>query len=103
MTTETAIMPGSRLTPSQTTSAGTTGTGSHKSSRAPSLAATMTLEPTASTSLRITEISPHSSKMTKASQDLRVPCHRLHTADAHWLLRQKWPSLHRSSWLVQGL
>ncbi|NP_001407248.1 interleukin-15 receptor subunit alpha isoform 13 [Mus musculus] len=41
--------------------------------------------------------------MTKASQDLRVPCHRLHTADAHWLLRQKWPSLHRSSWLVQGL
>ncbi|EDL08029.1 interleukin-15 receptor subunit alpha isoform 1 precursor [Mus musculus] len=67
MTTETAIMPGSRLTPSQTTSAGTTGTGSHKSSRAPSLAATMTLEPTASTSLRITEISPHSSKMTKVA------------------------------------
>ncbi|XP_029330053.1 interleukin-15 receptor subunit alpha isoform X3 [Mus caroli] len=67
VTTETAIMPGSRLTPSQTTSAGTTRTGSHKSSRAPSLAATMTLEPTASTSLRITEISPHSSKMTKVA------------------------------------
>ncbi|XP_029330054.1 interleukin-15 receptor subunit alpha isoform X4 [Mus caroli] len=46
---------------------GTTRTGSHKSSRAPSLAATMTLEPTASTSLRITEISPHSSKMTKVA------------------------------------
>ncbi|XP_031215009.1 interleukin-15 receptor subunit alpha isoform X3 [Mastomys coucha] len=46
---------------------GTTGTGSHKSSRAPSLAATMTLEPTASTSLGITEISPHSSRMTKVA------------------------------------
>ncbi|XP_028625669.1 interleukin-15 receptor subunit alpha isoform X4 [Grammomys surdaster] len=46
---------------------GTTETGSHKSSRAPSLAATMTLEPTASTSLRITEISPHSSKTTKVA------------------------------------
>ncbi|XP_028625668.1 interleukin-15 receptor subunit alpha isoform X3 [Grammomys surdaster] len=65
--TETAIMPGSRLTPFQPTSAGTTETGSHKSSRAPSLAATMTLEPTASTSLRITEISPHSSKTTKVA------------------------------------
>ncbi|XP_031215008.1 interleukin-15 receptor subunit alpha isoform X2 [Mastomys coucha] len=65
--TETAIMPGSRLTPFQSTSAGTTGTGSHKSSRAPSLAATMTLEPTASTSLGITEISPHSSRMTKVA------------------------------------
>uniref|UniRef100_A0ABK0LQ40 Interleukin 15 receptor subunit alpha n=1 Tax=Rattus norvegicus TaxID=10116 RepID=A0ABK0LQ40_RAT len=63
--TETAIVPGSRLTPSQAASAGTTGTGRHKSSPAPSLATTMTLEPTASTSLRITEISPHSSEMTK--------------------------------------
>uniref|UniRef100_A0ABK0LES1 Interleukin 15 receptor subunit alpha n=1 Tax=Rattus norvegicus TaxID=10116 RepID=A0ABK0LES1_RAT len=65
--TETAIVPGSRLTPSQAASAGTTGTGRHKSSPAPSLATTMTLEPTASTSLRITEISPHSSEMTKVA------------------------------------
>ncbi|XP_076795527.1 interleukin-15 receptor subunit alpha isoform X5 [Arvicanthis niloticus] len=65
-------MPGSRLTPFQPTSAGTTETGSHKSSRAPSLAATMTLEPTASTSLRITEISPHSSKMTKVAVSTSV-------------------------------
>nr|XP_021506589.1 interleukin-15 receptor subunit alpha isoform X2 [Meriones unguiculatus] len=43
----------------------TAETGSHESSRAPSLARTITLEPTASTSLRITEISPHTSKMTK--------------------------------------
>ncbi|XP_060228346.1 interleukin-15 receptor subunit alpha isoform X2 [Meriones unguiculatus] len=63
--TETATMPGSGLTPSQPASAETAETGSHESSRAPSLARTITLEPTASTSLRITEISPHTSKMTK--------------------------------------
>uniref|UniRef100_A0A8C2MNP4 Interleukin 15 receptor, alpha chain n=1 Tax=Cricetulus griseus TaxID=10029 RepID=A0A8C2MNP4_CRIGR len=67
MATETAIVPGFRLTPSQPASTGTTGTGSHESSRAPSLATTMTLEPTASTSLRIPEISPNSSKMTKVA------------------------------------
>ncbi|XP_037061863.1 interleukin-15 receptor subunit alpha isoform X2 [Peromyscus leucopus] len=67
LATETAIVPGSRLTASQPASAGTTGTGSHESSQAPSLAATMTLEPTASTSLRIPEISPSSSKMTKVA------------------------------------
>ncbi|XP_055449891.1 interleukin-15 receptor subunit alpha isoform X2 [Psammomys obesus] len=65
--TETATMPGSRLTPSQPASAETAETGSHESSRAPSLARTITLEPTASTSLRITEISPHTSKMTKVA------------------------------------
>ncbi|XP_052584931.1 interleukin-15 receptor subunit alpha isoform X2 [Peromyscus californicus insignis] len=67
LATETAIVPGSRLTASQPASAGTTETGSHESSQAPSLAATMTLEPTASTSLRIPEISPSSSKMTKVA------------------------------------
>lgn len=63
---ETAIMTGSRLTPSPPTSAGTAGTGSHTSSQAPSLAAA-TREPATSTSLGITEISPHSSKMTKVA------------------------------------
>ncbi|XP_021083821.1 interleukin-15 receptor subunit alpha isoform X2 [Mesocricetus auratus] len=67
LATETAIVPGNRLTPPQSTSAGTTGTGSHEFSRGPSLAATMTLEPTASTSLRIPEISPNSSKMTRVA------------------------------------
>ncbi|XP_015863995.1 interleukin-15 receptor subunit alpha isoform X2 [Peromyscus maniculatus bairdii] len=67
LATETAVGPGSRLTASQPASAGTTGTGSHESSQAPSLAATMTLEPTASTSLRIPEVSPSSSKMTKVA------------------------------------
>ncbi|KAL1784552.1 interleukin-15 receptor subunit alpha isoform X1 [Sigmodon hispidus] len=65
LATETAIVPGSWLTPSLPASAGTTGTGSHESSQAPSLATTMTLEPTVSSSLRITEISPNSSKMTE--------------------------------------
>lgn len=63
---ETAIMTGSRLTPSPATSARAAGTGSHKSSQAPSLATT-TWEPTTSASLGITEISPHSSKMTKVA------------------------------------
>ncbi|XP_036044996.1 interleukin-15 receptor subunit alpha [Onychomys torridus] len=67
LATETAIVPGFRLTPSQPASAGTTGTGSHESSQAPSLEATMTLEPTASTSLRTPEISPSSSKMIKVA------------------------------------
>ncbi|XP_050006472.1 interleukin-15 receptor subunit alpha isoform X2 [Alexandromys fortis] len=65
LTTQTAIVPGSGLTPSQPASAGTTGTGSHESSRAPSLATTTTLEPTASPSLGIPEISPNTSKVTK--------------------------------------
>lgn len=51
--TQTAIVPGSGLPPSQPASAGTTGTGSHESSRAPPLATTATLEPTASPSLGI--------------------------------------------------
>ncbi|XP_051007387.1 interleukin-15 receptor subunit alpha isoform X4 [Acomys russatus] len=65
--TDTALVPGSRLLPAQPTSAGTTGTGSHGSSRAPSLPTTMTLEPTASTSLGITGMSPYSSKTTKVA------------------------------------
>ncbi|XP_050006473.1 interleukin-15 receptor subunit alpha isoform X3 [Alexandromys fortis] len=67
LTTQTAIVPGSGLTPSQPASAGTTGTGSHESSRAPSLATTTTLEPTASPSLGIPEISPNTSKVTKVA------------------------------------
>nr|XP_048316977.1 interleukin-15 receptor subunit alpha isoform X2 [Myodes glareolus] len=65
LTTQTAIVPGSGLTPSQPASAGTTVTGSHESSRAPSPATTTTLEPTASPSLGIPEISPNTSKVTK--------------------------------------
>ncbi|XP_051050773.1 interleukin-15 receptor subunit alpha [Phodopus roborovskii] len=67
LATEIVTVPGSRLTPSQPASAGTAGTSSHESSRAPSLAATMALEPTASTSLRTPEISPNSSKMTRVA------------------------------------
>ncbi|XP_052013360.1 interleukin-15 receptor subunit alpha isoform X2 [Apodemus sylvaticus] len=69
--TETAIMTGSRLTASQPPSAEATGTGSHKSSQAPSLPAT-TWESTNSTSLGITEISPYSSKMTKVTISISV-------------------------------
>ncbi|XP_041486540.1 interleukin-15 receptor subunit alpha [Microtus oregoni] len=72
LTTQTAIVPGSGLTPSQPASAGTTGTGSHESSRAPSLATTTTLEPTASPSLGIPEISPNTSKVTKVAVSTSV-------------------------------
>uniref|UniRef100_A0A8C6QYU4 Interleukin 15 receptor, alpha chain n=2 Tax=Nannospalax galili TaxID=1026970 RepID=A0A8C6QYU4_NANGA len=59
---ETALVPGSQLAPSQPPSAGTTGTGSHESSQAPSPTTAKTLEPSSSTSLRTPGVSPHSSK-----------------------------------------
>ncbi|XP_073912823.1 interleukin-15 receptor subunit alpha isoform X2 [Castor canadensis] len=60
--TETAIIPGTQLTPSQPASAGTTGIGSHESSQTPSQTTARVLESTPFTSHEITGVHPYSSK-----------------------------------------